>query len=120
MKHSKSSALVDGRWPWEPEPKLVVESPKKPPETTPWDSLPYGQHSARLHILKELWKNTKNSAEKKTIMVMIEGEVASVFDHLEYDMKRAQALLTQAKNVGEEDKDAKLLLADSKKHTAAL
>ncbi len=111
---------IDGHWPWEPEPKLIEETVKKLPETTPWDTLPYGQHSARLHILQELWKNTKSSSEKKIILVMIEGEVANVFDLLEYDIKRAQTLLTQANSEGKEDRGAKMLLADSKKYIAAL
>ena len=103
-------------------PPVVVKQPtaQKVPETTPWDTLPYGEHSACLHILKQLLKKTKNSAEKKTIMLMLEAEVANVFDLLQYDVKRAEMLIAKAKSKGKEDKAAKKVFADSKKHIKAL
>lgn len=124
----RQQELMAQRRPVEPEPvvkevpSVIIKQPDAPKvsETTPWDTLPYGEHSARLHILKQLLKKTKNAAEKKTIMVMLEAEVANVFDLLQYDVKRAEVLIAKAKSKGKEDKAAKKLLANSKKHIKAL
>lgn len=123
LVHEETFAVlspVGGRWPWEPEPEVVKEPIKQLPETTPWDGLPFGKHSSRLHIIQQLIKKTKDPKEKKTIMLMAEGEIANILDLMQYDLKRAQALLKKAKSEGKDDPEAEKLLTDTKKHMAAL
>ncbi len=106
---------VDDKWPWEVEPVQGAET-----DETPWDAQQFGRHGARLNILQQLLKKTKESAEKKVVMVMIEGEVAHLFDLLQYDVKRAQVCVTKANLGGKDDQKAKQVLAESKKHVKAL
>lgn len=111
---------TSGHWPWELESKVVEEPIKLPPETTPWDTLPFGKHGARLHIIQQLLKSTKSSAEKTTLMLMIDNEIANMLDLLQYDLKRSQTLLKKAKNDGKEDPEAEQLHANTQKHITAL
>lgn len=109
-----------GFWPWDSSLEEVEEPVIEPSETTPWDSQPYGKHGARLCILQQLLKQTKSPSEKKIVMTLIEGEVACVFDLLQYNVKCAQALLIKAKSEAKCDSNAEKMLADSKKHISAL
>ncbi|MBS0635487.1 MAG: hypothetical protein JSR37_08505 [Verrucomicrobia bacterium] len=111
---------TEDHWPWEPEPEAIKTPSIKLAETTPWDSLPYGKHSGRLHVLKQLLKKTKDSAEKKANMVMLEAEVANLFDILQYDVKRAESRIAKAKSKGQENAKAKEARDKAKKHINAL
>lgn len=112
---------IDGHWPWEDRKSEIVEAPvKQAPETTPWDNLPFGKHSDRLHILQQLLKSTKSSDEKKTIMIMLYAEIGHVLDVLQYDVKRAQALLDKAYSESKKNPEAEKERADAQKHLTAL
>ena len=89
-------------------------------ETTPWDNLPFGKHSDRLHILQQLLKSSKKSDEKKTILTMLQAEISHVLDVLQYDFKRAQALLDKAYSEGKKNPEAERERTDAQKHLAAI
>lgn len=94
-------------------------SVKQAPETTPWDDLPFGKHSGRLHILQQLLKSAKKS-EKKTLMVMLQAEIGHLFDMLYYDLKRAQALLDKAYSESKKNPEAEKERVEAQKHLTAL
>jgi len=102
---------VDGLWPG--QKPAQDEEPQESPEvekiitTAPWDNLAIGKHGARLNLLCQLLCNTKDKAEKKTLVLMMEAEASYVFDVLEYERRRAQAAIDKAALEGKEDKLAR-------------
>lgn len=101
-----------GLWPWqkhkeEEKPQECPEKAQETPISTPWDNLAIGKHGARLNLLCQLLCNTKEKAEKKTLVLMMEAEASHVYDVLEYERRKAQAAIDKAALEGKEDKQAR-------------
>ena len=101
-------------------PVVSEEPPIQVPETTPWDDLPFGKHSKRLHIIQKMVKKTKCSTEKKTLTTMLLPEVTLVLDKLQYDLKLAQSTLDKSYKEGKVNLDAEQEYTNTQKHLTTL